>query len=160
MATIYQTQGTDVTWKASGGTHVLTLTSLANNNGRKGDSHDFGANFPQLARVDLLTKFTVAPTALKTIDVWWASSADGSNFSAALAAGDGAQNDFSLPFQLHFVGSLPLLAATSAQRKVFVFAIPSRYGFPVVMNNGTGQALSATAADHALTITPLLGVMV
>ena len=155
MATIYQTQGTDVTWKASGGTHVLTLTSLANNAGRKGDSHDFGANFQRLVRVSLLTKFAIAPTLGKTLDVWWSSSVDGSNFSGALAAGDAAQNDSNIVYQMRRIGSLPVLANTNAQSGSWVFPVYSRYGFPVLMNNATGQALTATAGDHVLTITPI-----
>ena len=88
MATLTLTQGTGVTWKASGGTHVLTLTSLANNTGRKSDAHDFGVNFPNLARVELTTKFAVSPTAGKTIDLYWASSSDNTNFDGAMVEGD------------------------------------------------------------------------
>jgi len=156
VATIYQTQGTDVTWKASGGTHVLTLTSLANNAGRKGDLHDFGANFPRIARFNLITKFSAAPTAGKTLDVYWATSGDNTNFSGALAAGDATQNDLYVINQLRYVGSMPLLAVTTAQIVSWAFALYSRYGFPVVMNNGAGQPLSGTAIDHALIVTPII----
>lgn len=65
--TSYQNQGSSVTWAASGGTYLLTLTSLATNTGRKGAAHDFGVNFPHIVRVDLLTRFGTAPTAGKQL---------------------------------------------------------------------------------------------
>lgn len=159
MTTIYQNQGTDITWKASGGTHVLTLTSLASNAGRKSDLHDFGTNIPQNARVELKTKIAVAPALGKTIDVYWACSVDNSSFDAQLAAGDAALSDVTTINQLRFVGSLSLLANTNLQSQSWDFAIPARYGFLVLINN-SGQALSSTSADHILTITPLLGTIV
>ena len=50
MASINQTQGTSVPWTSSGGTEVLTLTSLANGAGRAGKLHDFEATFPEKVR--------------------------------------------------------------------------------------------------------------
>lgn len=155
MANIYGSQGTAVVWKSSGGDHAITLTSLANNTGRKGVTHDWTASFPLFTRVELITKFGTGPTAGKTIDLWWASSADNSVFDGQLASADAAQNDFSLVYQLHFIGSMPVLNNTSAQSKSFIFRLPARYGFPVVMNNATGQSLSATAGDHTLTFLPI-----
>lgn len=156
MATIYQTQGTSSIWKTSGGAHVITLTSLASGAGRKGDAHDFGVNFPQTVRVELKTKIAVAPTLGKTIDVFWVSSIDNASFDAQLAAGDGALSDINTIYQMSLIGSLVLLANTNAQSQYWTFQVPSRYGFPVVVNN-SGQALGATATDHVLTIVPIFG---
>jgi len=128
---------------------------LATNTGRKGAAHDFGVNFPHIVRVDLLTRFGTAPTAGKTVDVWWASSVDNMNFDSALSAGDAAQNDFNIVYQTRFIGSLPVLANTAGQRKTWEFRVPARYGFPIVMNNAVGQSLSSSASHHVLTITPI-----
>jgi len=159
MATNYQTQGTPILWKASGGDHVLTLTSLANGAGRKGDVHDFGANLPQFIRVEMKTKIASSPVLGKTVDIWWASSVDNSTFDALIAAGDAALSDVDLVYQMRPIGNLVLLANTNAQLQSFDFAIPARYGFPVIVNN-SGQALSGTATDHAISIIPILGVIV
>ena len=156
MATIYQTQGTSSIWKTSGGAHVITLTSLASGAGRKGDAHDFGVNFPQTVRVELKTKIAVAPTLGKTIDLFWVSSIDNASFDAQLAAGDGALSDINTIYQMSLIGPLVLLANTNAQSQSWTFQLPSRYGFPVVVNN-SGQAIGATAADHVLTFVPIFG---
>lgn len=151
---ILQLQGTDRTWAASGGDEVLTLTSMANVVGRKGDGHDWGASHPARFRVKLKTDFAVSPTAGNTVEVYWASSEDNTDFDSATAAGDAAFSDTDLLKQLHFIGALPADASTVSQIKSWIFYMPARYGYPVVYNR-SGQALSATAGDHELVFTPL-----
>ena len=152
---ILQKQGKDVTWAASGGDEVLTLTSLATVAGRKGDVHDFGATFSQRCRVKLKTDFATSPTAGDPVEVYWASSEDNSDFDSGTAQGDAAFTDTDLNKQLHLVGILAADASTVSQGRSWVFDLPARYGYPVVYN-GTGQSLSSTAADHELVITPLV----
>lgn len=152
---ILQKQGTDRTWAASGGDEVLTLTSLANSAGRKGDGHDYGATHPQRFRVKLKTKFAVAPTAGNVVEVYWASSEDNTDFDSGTAAGDAAFSDTDLLKQLHFIGALPADNTTSSQVKSWLFFLPARYGYPVIYNR-SGQALSSTAGDHELVLTPLI----
>jgi hypothetical protein len=129
---------------------------MANNVGRKGDVHDFGATFPKLVRVSLRTQFGTGPTAGNVVEVAWASSHDNSNFDTQTAAGDGAFSDADLFEQLHKVGMLPADNTTSQQAKSWVFYLPARYGYPVVLNR-SGQALGSTAGNHVLTVTPLIG---
>ena len=50
---ILQKQGTSITWEPSGGDETLTLTSLADGNGRAGDEHDFGATHAPRVRIEL-----------------------------------------------------------------------------------------------------------
>lgn len=150
---ILQEQQTAVTWKNTGGTQTLTLTSLGAAAGRKGTSNDFGAQTPARVIVELLTKFAVAPVAGATVEVYWCSSRDNTNFDAGQASADAAFTDTDLNKQLHWIGSLIADNTTAAQQQSWMFFLPGRYGFPVVYN-ATGQALSATAGDHVLTITP------
>jgi hypothetical protein len=155
MADLLQKQGTTVTWQASDGTYVLTLTSLATAAGRKGAGHDFGATFPLRARIALKTLFASAPTAGLPVEVYWSSSHDNTDFDAGTAAGDAAMSDTDLLRQLTFVGVLPADNTTNSQQASWVFDIPARYGYPVVFN-ASGQALSSTAGDHVLSLTPLI----
>lgn len=151
---IKEVQGTTINWLSSGGDAALTLTSLANNNGRKGGGYDFGATFPRRVRVRLRTRFAVAPTAGLTVEVYWASSSDNTNFDSELAAGDAAQNTEALIYKMHLIGVLPAEANTNLQSTSWIFELPARYGFPCVWNR-SGQALSSTESDHRLEITPI-----
>ena len=152
---IRQKQIAAVTFKASGGSAAFTLTSLGAAAGRKAASYDFTATFGAKVVVELLTKFAVSPVAGTTLDVYWCSSRDNSAFDAGQASSDAAFTNLDLNKQLHYVGSLIADDTTNAQQQSWLFYLPGRYGFPVVYN-GTGQALSATAGDHILTVTRIL----
>ena len=86
------TQQTTITWTSAGGDEVLTLTSLADGDGRAGDEHDFTATFPARARLELLVDFNVAPTAGNVVDVYWSSSDDGTNYDGECTGSDAAYN--------------------------------------------------------------------
>lgn len=152
---ILQKQGTSVTWEPSGGDETLALTSLADGDGRQGDEHDFGATHAPRVRVELETDFAVAPTAGEVMNVYWSSSIDGTNYDAECGGSDAAFNDENDAVRLHFVGVFVVTNDTDAQRQSWIFFLPARYGLPVVMN-AAGQALSSTAGDHKLTVTPLV----
>lgn len=155
MATdILQVPKTVITWKASGGDRVLTLTSLATVSGRKGAYYDFGTAFAARVMVTLLTKFATSPTALQLVQVYWAASADGTNFDAGQTSSDAAFTDTDLNNQLIPIGFLVADNSTAAQQQSWLFNLPGRYGFPVVYN-ATSQALSGTAGDHVLSFSPL-----
>lgn len=148
-------QDTDVVWTSAGGDETLTLTSLADGNGRQGDEHDFGATFAARIRVAIELDFNAAPTAGEQVDVFWASSHDGTDYDAECGGADAAFNSEDDSKRLHYVGSLICSNDTDPQRASFVFFLPARYGLPVVMNQ-SGQALTATGADQIVTVTPLI----
>jgi len=153
-------QGVNVAWRASGGDAALTLTSLANNTGRKGVAFDFGSQFTggvftDIVRIELFCAFATAPTAGAAVRVFWASSRDNTNWDGALTNADEASSDLDVISQLHFVGALLVNDATTSQRSSWIFRLPARYGFPLVYN-AAGQAFSATAADHGINVTPLI----
>jgi len=155
MADILQKQSVSLVWDNGAG-YDLTLASLANGAGRQGEKHDFGALFPQYARFELLLDFNVAPTAGNVVEVWWASSIDNTDFDAECTGADAAFATATKRFRLHFVGTLSASNDTDPQRASWLFALPARYGAPVIWN-ASGQALTATEADQVLTVTPLPG---
>jgi hypothetical protein len=152
---ILQKQGTDVVWTSSGGDEVITLTSLANGDGRAGDEHDFGATHAPRVRVSLEVDFNVAPTAGLTMDVYWSSSHDGTDYDGECSGADAAYNSEDDMKRLHYVGSLVASNDTDPQRASWVLFLPARYGLPVVSNQ-SGQALTATGTDQIVTVTPLI----
>jgi hypothetical protein len=153
--TILQKQDTDITWTSSGGTEVITLTSLANGDGRAGEEHDFSATFPIRIRVSLEVDFNVAPTAGEVVDVYWSSSHDGTDYDGECTGADAAYNSEDDMDRLHYVGSLVASNDTDPQRASWIFFLPAQYGLPVVSNQ-SGQALTATGTDQIVTVTPLI----
>lgn len=156
MASVNQTQGTPVVWTSAGGDEALTLTSLADGAGRMGDEHDFGATFPIWVRIELEVDFNVAPTAGNVVNVYWASSDDGTDYDAECTGSDAAFATLADCQRLRFVGSLVVSNNIDEQRASWTFALPARYGVPVVWN-ASGQVLTATGTDQILTVTPLVG---
>ena len=151
---ILQKQGTTITWTSAGGDEVLTLTSLATATGRQGDEHDFGATHAARARLQMELDFNVAPTAGLTVDVYWSSSADGTDYDGECTGADAA---FALADlgRLHYVGSLVASNDTDPQIASWVFWLPARYGLPVVYN-ASGQALTNVGTAQIVTVTPLV----
>ena len=154
MAIFYQSQGTDIVWTSAGGDEVITLTSLANGDGRMAEEHDFGATHPEKVRLAMELDFNVAPTVGLTVDVFWASSQDGTDYDGECTGADAAYNDEDDMKKLHYVGSLICTNDTDPQRQSWVFFLPARYGLPVVSNQ-SGQVLTNVGTDQIVTVTPL-----
>jgi hypothetical protein len=155
MTDFRQKQGTTVEWLASGGDYLLTPTSLANNNGRKGAGADLGAVFPVRMRWEFETVFAAGVSDGSPLLIGWASSVDNSLFDGNLSAGDAAMNDEdTFNYKIQLIGTFPGENDTNTQVKSGIFFPPARYGFPVIFNK-SGQALSSTAGDHAFRLTPL-----
>jgi len=152
---ILQKQGPDVTWTSSGGDETLTLTSLADGNGRAGDEHDFGSTHASRVRVSMELDFNVAPTAGEVVDLYWASSHDGTDYDGECTGSDAAYNDEDDMKRLHWIGSFVCTNDTDPQRQSWVFFLPARYGLPVVSNQ-SGQALTATGTNQKVIVTPLI----
>ena len=152
---ILQKQGTDIVWTSAGGDLVLTMTSLANGNGRMGAEKDWGATYAARVRIAIELDFNVAPTAGLTFDVYWSSSHDGTNYDGECSGADAAYDDEGDMKRLHWVGSLICTNDTDPQMQSWVFYLPARYGLPVVSNQ-SGQVLTATGTDQIVTVTPLI----
>lgn len=149
------TQDTDVVWTSAGGDEVITLTSLADGAGRQGDEHDFSATFAARIRIALEVDFNAAPTAGLSVDVYWSSSHDGTDYDGECTGSDAAYNSEDDMNRLEYVGSLVASNDTDPQRASWVIFLPARYGLPVVSNQ-SGQVLTATGTDQIVTVTPLI----
>lgn len=152
--------GTPITWKASGGTYGLTLTSVTNNNGRQGAKGDLGADRARIWDVLFTASVGSAATAGNEIELWWAASDSATAGTDNPGGTSGTDATFNTTpdeykLQLIFIGSLILSnnAGTAIQKQYLAFVPPCRYGMPVVVNK-SGQTLGATAGDHTVTLTP------
>ena len=154
MTNTFLEQGTTLSWLNAAGDEIITLTSLADAAARQGEEHDFGALWPPLVRIELETIVAVGPTAGVPINVYWASSQDGADYDGEMGAADAAVADINQLLRCHFVGVLAADNDTATIRGSWVFPLPARYGLPIVENK-SGQALSAVAASHHVKVTPI-----
>lgn len=157
MSTATIKQGSAISWKSSGGTAVLTLTSLTTTSARQGAKVDLGATFGQRYGYRLLTKWGTAPTANTLLRIAFAFSEDNTNFAGGASGSDGAFSDVDDFKQLLEVPPIVADADTNAQSVVGSFIPHARYVAPVILNDATGQSLSSTAGDHELVIWPIQG---
>ncbi len=153
-------QGTGKVWKNSGGDYAITLAGLADGAGRCGLKGDFGATFAARYSVTLEVNMDVAPTAGKTVEVYWAPSHDNSTFPGGATGTDAAYKageEDEWKKQLMLIGALVVTndAETVVQTQAFVFSPPTRYGCPVVVNKA-GQTLEGNDNSHKITFTPLI----
>lgn len=152
--------GSEISWKSSGGTYAITLTSLANDAAREGAKGDLGATWEQEFLVALESAVGSAATAGKEVELYWGPSTSGTagtdNPGNLTGADASLSNPDELKAQCQFVGSLVLSNArgTNVQRQYLTFRPPSRYGTPLVVNK-SGQSLSGTAGNHAIRMWPL-----
>jgi hypothetical protein len=153
-------QGTAISWKSSGGDYALTLTSLTNGSYRQGAKGDLGATWAQQFAVLFTSSVGSAATNGLTINLFWATSTNGTAGTDNPGNTDGTDSSLSngseVSQQLIFIGSLNLSNArgTNVQKQYFTFFPPTRYGMPVV-GNLSGQTLGGTAADHEVRLTPI-----
>lgn len=159
----YLVAGTALTWKASGGDKVLTLTSLASGSAKQGDKSatllDGTLGKPEVLDIVFETKAASAVTnGLQTeIYIGESSSATaGTDNPGGLTGADGSlSNPSEIKLQLSYVGGFNYSNAlgTGAQRQRFQYYPLAICIIPVIVNL-SGQAFSSTAGDHILTITP------
>jgi len=153
-------QGTSKVWKAAGGDYAITLASIADGAGRQGVKGDLGEKFAPRYAVTLEINLDAAPTAGKTIELYWAASHDNTTFPGGADGTDAAYKaaeEDEWKKQLLLIGCLVVTADADAvvQTQVFVFCPPARYGAPLVINK-TGQAFEGDNDSHQITFTPLI----
>jgi hypothetical protein len=153
-------QGTSKVWKKTGGDCAITLASLADGAGRCGVKGDLGATFAARHAVTLELNMDVAPTAGKTVELYWAPSHDNTTFPGGATGTDAAYKageEDEWKKQLLPIGCLVVTNDADAvvQTQVFVFSPPARYGCPVLINKA-GQALEGDDDSHQITFTPLI----
>lgn len=157
MATgdILQYYGTAKVWKSSGGDAVFTGTSVANGAGRIGGAIDFGTPRAGRYRVQIQLKMAATPTSGTLLQWYLVRSDDNTTRDANLGSADAAVSDADLPPQCLYLGAMPLDNVTTQQVCSFEVDTGARYLSPLLWNT-SGTALSSTAADHIITITPII----
>lgn len=157
---VYGSLATALSWKSSGGSAVLTCTSVANAAGRLGARLDLGAA-PRPMTYKWYAEFQcqATPTVGNLIRLYLAEWDDESGPSdpdgdvGASDAGFATENDLR---NLNQIGSVIVDAASA--NVVFsrsgLIQITKRYVSPVVWN-ASGAALTATASHHYIMLTPV-----
>jgi hypothetical protein len=161
---LVRNDATPITFKNTGGTYALTLTSLANNAARESAKADLGAVHAARYAIRLELELAVAAAVGAVVELWWSSSGSatagtdntGISITGADAAWAPAAGVDDCKHQLQFIGALVCSdsAAATRFRQEFIAFLPLRYGSFVVVNK-SGQALSATAANSFITVVPL-----
>lgn len=157
MATgdILQYYGTAKTWKSSGGDAAFTGTSVANAAGRIGGALDMGTPRAGRYRVQIQLKMAATPTSGTILQWYLVRSDDNTTRDANLGSSDAAVSDADLPPQCLFLGNMTLDNVTTQQVCSFEIDTGARY-LSILLWNASGTALSSTAADHIITITPII----
>lgn len=159
--------GTPITWASSGGSKVITCTSLAGTGttaaARQGDKSatlvDGTKGLPELLEVMLTMKFTSAPTAGGFVALYFGesdSSTAGTGNPGTLTGADGSlSNPSEIVAMCNLVGNLIASNAigTGTQQQRFIYAPTCAYIIPVIYNQAS-PAFSSTALDTLLTVTP------
>lgn len=153
---VYQIEETAITWLASGGTNVLTLTSLGAGAGRQGALDDFGTS----ARARRYAwrawvKFATTPVVGEVVEIYWKSS-DGTHPDNDDGTGDAAVSAEDKLRNLTPIGNIIVDEASITPEFVGSgeIVIPHRHGAPVIWN-ATADGLSSTAGDHGFQLTPI-----
>lgn len=148
--------GTVATWAASGGTHVLTATSLANGAGRLGDQRDMGSGVvSRWYEWQFRWRAGAAPTVGNVVRVYLATGRDGTYVSGALGTTDAAVSAEDLLRNCDFLGAVEVDEASTSKdfvRRGLLY-LRSRYVSPVIWN-ASGVAFSATAAHMEFALWP------
>ena len=153
---IYENEGTAITWLASGGTNVLTLTSLGAGAGRQGAIHDFTvAARARRFVARAFMKFATAPVVGEVIRIYLKTS-DGTHYDNDDGTGDAAVSAEDKLKNLHYIGSIIVdeASATPEFSGSWDVEISGREVAPVFWN-ATADAFSTTAAEHGFILTPV-----
>lgn len=158
---VYRALEAALSWKTTGGTAVLTLTSLANNAGRIGVQVDRGAASSASRYIwRLVTKLgaTVTSVALgNTISVYLATGDASALVDGAQGTADAALSSLEKRRNLQFLGVVEVDKTPASGDQWIgsgVVEIANRFISPVIVNE-VGNTLSATAGDHEFTLTPI-----
>lgn len=154
--------GTAVEWSTTGG-KLITLTSLANGAAREGAKSatwvDGTKGMPELLEVRFESAVASAATTGNEAELFFGesdSATAGTNNPGGLTGADAAwANPDEKKGMLNFVMGLPFSNAygTAVHSKRGVYYPTQPYIIPVVVDK-TGQALSATAGNHKIIVTP------
>lgn len=155
----------EVTFKSSGGTGAITLTSVANNAARESAKIDFGATRARFYKVYMDAEMAATPTAGSTIEVWLnpsSSATAGTDNCGGCGGADAAYTGYSSNLdasivQLEYVGALVTTAqatATVQRGYVGIAFLPQRYA-SIVVYNKSGAAFHSSATNIVIRFVPI-----
>ena len=154
---VYNQPETTLTWRASGGTNVLTLTSLASGAGRQGALDDFGATTARsrLYEWRFFCKFATTPVVGEVIRIYL-KTGDGTHRDNDDGTGDAAVSAEDKLKNLALIGVLVVDEASTTPEfsASGVVEVSAREVAPVIWN-ATADALSSTAGDHGFDLLPV-----
>jgi len=159
---ILSARGTRITFEASGGDVVLTLTSLAAGAGRISDTFDKGAGSQEKNFIGgLLTQFATTPVAAESIRVYLIEQIEARNGGspAFKVPGDLPSTDSAISDEDRFTAAgylvTSLIVPPSPAADTEYVSIPFDFTtrarkFQYGVWNDTADALTATATEHEL----------
>lgn len=154
---VYRARETAITWRSTGGSLAITLTTLGAAAGRQGAVQDFGAS-ADVSRLYVwraFLRFNTAPVLGEVVEIY-GKTGDGTNRDNDDGTGDIVVSAVDKLNNLTRIGSLVVdEAATGVTMSASgLIALSSREFMPVFWN-GTADALSSTAADNGFDLVPV-----
>lgn len=147
----------DVTWRDTGGSALLTLTSVGSGAGRQGARHDFGSG--SIAREyewSAYLQLVATPTLGELIYVYWKWD-NGTQAGNDDGTGDIVVSSIDKLRNLELLGAIEIDQATADIEMTAngVLTLKSQQGSPVFWN-AAAVALTSTAAEHGFSLTPIV----
>jgi hypothetical protein len=158
MATqkIYETPGTVVTFRGTGGTVAITPQNEALGKGRISGQWNRGAgSLPARYKWRMKTRWAATPAGGDTLRIYLVSS-DGTNPDGTLSAADAElTSETPLLNNCQFLGAVVAAGVDQVEVSSGVCMIHDRYVQIAVWNGSATKALTNTEADHVFTLTPI-----
>jgi hypothetical protein len=158
MATqkIYETPGSIVTFRGSGGTIALTPQNEGVGKGRISNAWDRGAGAqPARYKWRMRTRWAVTANSGDTLRIYLVTS-DGTNPDGTLSASDAElTSEAPLLNNCQFIGSVASAGVSQVEVSSGVCLIHDRYVQAAVWNGSVTKALTNTETDHILTLIPI-----
>lgn len=154
---VYSAPESAITFKSSGGSAVITCTSLANNAGRVSAQYDrsTGSRATRFF-VEFEFKCVATPTLGNLVTLYFAQAqADNTHPDGDVGVSDAALSALDKRRNLTVGVAAQIDVASTALQKASGFVeLHGRYITAVVVNEA-GSAFSATAGDTIITLTPM-----
>lgn len=158
MATqkIYETPGSTVTFRGSGGTITFTPQNEALGKGRISNQWDRGTGAqPARYKWRLRTRWAATPGSGDTLRLYLITS-DGTNPDGTLSSADAElTSETPLSNNCQFLGAVVAAGVDQVEVSSGVCAIHDRYVQVAVWNGSANKALTNAEADHVLTLIPI-----
>ena len=153
---IYETPGSTVTFRGSGGTITLAPQNEAAFRGRVSNQWNRGAGSqPARYKWRMKTRWAATPASGDTLRIYLVTS-DGTNPDGTISSSDAElTSETPLANNCQFIGAVVSAGVDQVEVSSGVCLIHDRYVQVAVWNGASAKALSNTEADHVFTLTPI-----